>query len=171
MLSHGLNQWLSTWWESRPNPMNSGTCNACEWPEGVEPGSTPSQTLFKGWQWRWEHLLLEIPAHLRPSWGKEVCLLFSFAWVFFFPFVSASIAAALELILTCCSLGLCFQHIIVLQMDLLQSPNASFSKNLGHEGEILTICVFWGQQYPSNYHIFQTISVLVKLCSVSNGAI
>ena len=52
MLSHGLNQWLSTWREGRANQGSSGACNASEWLEGVESGSTPSQSLFKGWQWR-----------------------------------------------------------------------------------------------------------------------
>ena len=38
--------------------------------KGVEPGSTPSQTSFKDWQWRQEYLLVEIPANLRLSKGK-----------------------------------------------------------------------------------------------------
>jgi len=50
-----------------------------------------------------EGFLLEISAYLRPPKGKQ------------FPpsFVSASTAAVLELILTCCSLGLCYPAVIV----------------------------------------------------------
>jgi len=55
---------------------SSGECSAPEWPAGVEPGSNPAQTSFKGWQWR--YLLLELPAYLRPSKGKQ---LFSFIFV------------------------------------------------------------------------------------------
>ena len=45
-----------------------------------------------------EGVLLEIPAYLRPSKGKQT-----------FSFVSVpTAAAALGLILTCCSLGLCY---------------------------------------------------------------
>jgi len=31
---------------------DQGACNAAEWLGVVEPGSTPSQTSFQGWQWR-----------------------------------------------------------------------------------------------------------------------
>jgi len=48
-----------------------------------------------------EGILLEIPAYLRPLKGKQL-----------FFFVSMSTAAALGLILTCCSLGLCHPAII-----------------------------------------------------------
>ena len=52
MLSHSLNQWLNTGWEGRANP-GGLRCKQCtECPEGVEPGSSPSQASFKGWQWR-----------------------------------------------------------------------------------------------------------------------
>lgn len=77
-------------------------------------------------------LLLEILAYLRPLPGKEV----------FFPFVSVSMSVALELILVCCSLGLCFQNFIVLQRGLLQSPNASFSKSSEDEGEVSVVHKF-----------------------------
>jgi len=50
MLSHSLNQWLGTYWEGRANPGSSGASYAAEWLEEVEPGSTSSQTSFKGWQ-------------------------------------------------------------------------------------------------------------------------
>jgi len=46
-------------------------------------------------------ILLEISASLRPSEGKQL-----------FNFVSVSTVAALGLILTCCSLGLCYPAVI-----------------------------------------------------------
>ena len=50
MLSHSLNQWLSTWWEGRASP-GELRCVQCAWVTGrVEPGSTPAQTSIKGWQ-------------------------------------------------------------------------------------------------------------------------
>jgi len=52
MLSHGLKQRLSTWWEGRATQGSSAACNVPECPEGVEPESTPSLTSFKAWQWR-----------------------------------------------------------------------------------------------------------------------
>jgi len=52
MLNHSLKQWLSTWWKAGPTQGSSAACNAPQWPDGVEPGSTPSQTSCKGWQWR-----------------------------------------------------------------------------------------------------------------------
>ena len=55
MLSHGLKQWAPDG-KAGPTQRSSGVCNAFEWSEGVEPGSTPSQTSFKGWQWRWGYL-------------------------------------------------------------------------------------------------------------------
>jgi len=60
--------------------------------KGVEAGSTPSQTSFKGWQWMLGHLLLDIPAFLRPSKGKQL-----------FSFISVSVTAAFGLVLICCS--------------------------------------------------------------------
>ena len=55
-----------------------------------------------------EGILLQIPAYLRPSEGKQF---------FFFPspsplFVSMFMAAVFGLILTCCTLGLCHPAII-----------------------------------------------------------
>ena len=47
-----------------------------------------------------EGVLLEIPAYLRPSKGKQT-----------FSFVSVPTAAALGLILTCCSLGPCYSTV------------------------------------------------------------
>lgn len=46
-----------------------GTCNGSEWWEQVEPGSIPSQTSFKGWQWRslWT---------FRPSESKQIIILY-----------------------------------------------------------------------------------------------
>lgn len=48
-------------------------------------------------------VLVEIPASLRPSEGKQI---------FSFSFVSMSLAAAFGFILTCGSLGLCYPTII-----------------------------------------------------------
>jgi len=103
MVRHGLKQWLSTWWEGRANP-GELRCMQCtpEWLKGMEPGSIPSQTSAKGWQWRWGHLLLEFPAYLRPSKGKLL-----------FPFISASVAAAFGLVLICCSQRFCHPAIII----------------------------------------------------------
>jgi len=55
MLSHGLKQRWSTWREGRANPelLSCMQCNKPELPEGLKPGSTPSQTSFNGWQQRW----------------------------------------------------------------------------------------------------------------------
>jgi len=65
--------WTSDWAPGRKAGLtqgNSGAWNAAEWLEGVEGGSTSSQTSIKGWQWRWGYLLLEVHAYLRPFEGK-----------------------------------------------------------------------------------------------------
>lgn len=51
---------------------------------------------------------LEIPAYLWPLEGKQIV-----------SFVSVSMAAASEYILTCCSLGLCYYAVIVVLSILL----------------------------------------------------
>jgi len=72
-----------------PTQGSSGVCNQPEWLEGVQPGSTPSQTSFKvGSGGR--GILLEIPVCLRYSKGKQI---------FFFSFVSVSMAAVFGLII------------------------------------------------------------------------
>lgn len=55
----------------------------------MEPGSTASQTSFKGLQWRWGGTLIEIPVYLRLFNGKELV-----------SFISVPEAAAFEHILT-----------------------------------------------------------------------
>mgnify|MGYP001858796106 CR=1 FL=1 len=57
MLSCGLKQWLSSWWEGRANPEDL-RCMQYSWVtrRAGEPESTPSQTSFKGWQWRQSYL-------------------------------------------------------------------------------------------------------------------
>ena len=102
MLSHSLKQWLSTWWKAGPTQEISGASNAPFWLEGVEAGSIPSQTSFKGWQWRWGYLLLEILAYLRSCKGKQLI-----------SFIFASVAAAFALILICCSHRFCYPAIII----------------------------------------------------------
>ena len=65
MLSHGLKQWLSTWWEGGADP-GELRCMQCSWV--TRRGGAricPSQTSFKGWQWKqrifcWRFL---------PAWG------------------------------------------------------------------------------------------------------
>ena len=68
-----------------------------KWWGQVQPSPSPHLSAISGD----ESILLEIPAYLRPSKGKQL-----------FSFVSASTAAALELILTCRSLGLCCPAVI-----------------------------------------------------------
>jgi len=76
--------------------------------EEVEPGSTPPQTSFKGWQWRQGSHLLEVSVCVRPSEGEQ--LLSS---------VSVPIAVAFEHILACCSVGpYCSADIAVLSIAL-----------------------------------------------------
>jgi len=70
--------------------------HAVECPEGVEPGSTPSQTLFKG-----VGISLEIPASLRSSKDKQF---------FFLRFCVYGCCTWIDLI--CCSLGLCCPAIV-----------------------------------------------------------
>ena len=74
----------------------------------MEPGSTPSQTSFKGWEGVSKGVLLGNSAYLRSSKGKQLLSLFVFFFFFFF-FVSP--AAAFGLILTCCSLGISYPAI------------------------------------------------------------
>ena len=50
-----------------------------------------------------EGILLEMPAYLRPSKGKQG-----------FSFLSVSMAAAFGLVLTCCSLAICYPAIIAI---------------------------------------------------------
>ena len=71
-------------------------------PERLEPGPTPSQTSFKGWQWRWGYLVWR---------SLPTCDLLRVSS--FFSFVSACMAAAFGLILVCCSLGLCHPDILL----------------------------------------------------------
>jgi len=111
MLNHGLKQWLSTWWEGRANPgeLRCIQCNAMQLSdEGVEPGSTPSQTSFKGWHGGGEEVLLEIPSCLRSSKGKQF---------FFLCFCVCSCCTGLVLI--CYSLGLCCSAVIAVPSMML----------------------------------------------------
>jgi len=86
MLSHCLKQWWSTWWKAGPAHGSSGVCNVPEWSEGVKPGSTPSQTSLKGWQWRWGYFIwrslhtwgIYIPHLLQPGILLLCCHCFTF---------------------------------------------------------------------------------------------
>ena len=72
-----------------------------EWPEGVETGSTPSQTSFKGWQRRWGYFCGG-PCVLRPSEGKQ-----------FLSLISVPAAVVFGQILTCYCQGSCCSVVIV----------------------------------------------------------
>ena len=90
MLSQGLKQWLSTWWEGGANQGSSGVCNAPECLRWMEPGSTPSQSSFKGWWWRWGHHFwrsLSTWGLYRSSAGRKF---------FFLPLISAPSAVVPE---------------------------------------------------------------------------
>jgi len=95
-----------------PTQGSSGACNIPEWTEGVEPGATPSQPSFKGWQWRWKHLcwrLLCTWGPCRPFEGKQfLCL------------ISAHVVVS-EQVLACCGLGSCC-YLVVLHCVTLQYP-------------------------------------------------
>ena len=94
--------WSSDWapgGKAGPTQGGSGACNAAEWLEGLEPGSSPYLRVGSGG----EGFLLEILAYLRPS--KGMCIS---------SFVSASMAAAFGLILICSSLWLCHSSIIAM---------------------------------------------------------
>lgn len=62
--------WLEsvTWWEGGIQG-SSGSCNALEWLEGIDPVFTPSEIPFKGWQWRSEFFCQEISAYPRIIWA------------------------------------------------------------------------------------------------------
>ena len=68
-----------------------------KWWGQVQPSPSPHLSAISGD----ESILLEIPAYLRPSKGKQL-----------FSFVSASSIAALGFTFTCCSLGLCYPAVI-----------------------------------------------------------
>jgi len=79
--------------------------------EGLQPGSripSPHSGVGSGG----EGILLEIPAYLRPSKGKQL-----------FSFVSVCMAAVFERILTCYSLGLCYFAIIAVLSIALHLKN------------------------------------------------
>ena len=58
MLSHGGNEWLSTWWEGIANPWELW-CIQCSWV------TRRTLTSFKGWQWRRGYLAWRS----LPTWG------------------------------------------------------------------------------------------------------
>ena len=66
----------------------------------MEPGSTPSHTHLRVGSGG-EGTLLEIPAYLRPSEGKQLL-----------SFISVPTAVVFEQILACCILGLCCSAVI-----------------------------------------------------------
>ena len=74
MLSHGWNQWLSSWDWAGPTQGSSGACNAAEWLEGwilAPPFPRPHLRVGSGDK----GILLEILDYLRSSEGKQIFLL------------------------------------------------------------------------------------------------
>ena len=77
----------------------------------MESGFTPSQTSFKSW-YGGKGILLEIPAHLRPSEGKKIL-----------SFVFVPMAVAFEQVFTCYSLELCYSAVTAVLSIVLQCYN------------------------------------------------
>ena len=108
ILSHG---WNSDWAPSEKAGLtqgSSGVSNAAEWLEGMEWGSTPSQTRFKDLQWEWWYLSGD-PCLLRPSTGKHLCFCIHSCCIW-----SCSNLLQPRIVLLhyyCCT----FHHVIVLQ--------------------------------------------------------
>ena len=96
MLSHSLKQWLSTWWGRQGQP-RWAQVPAVHLSDQKECGARPYLRVGSGG----EGILLEIPACLRPSKGKQL-----------FYFVSTSMAAAFGIIFTFCSLELSYPAVI-----------------------------------------------------------
>ena len=70
--SHGLKQWLSTWWEGRANP-GELRCMQCTWVTvrgGARIHPFPGLILRVGSGGR--GIFLKIPVYLRPSEGKQL---------------------------------------------------------------------------------------------------
>ena len=106
--------WKSDWIPPRRAGLtqrSSGVCNASEWLERVEPGSTSYQISFKSWQWK-----LKTPVYLRPSEGRW---LLSFSFLFFFFFLLLT-AVVFVWILTHCNLRSHCPAVIVVLSLLLQ---------------------------------------------------
>ena len=125
MLSRGMKQWLSTWWEGRAKP-GELRCMRCTLSDQKGWSQDPS---FKGWQWRQEQLLLLTLAYLRTSEGKQLL-----------SFSSVPVAAAFEQILTLCSLGPCCSAVIaVLSFALQQNTQQhviSLQVVVGHNSKL-----------------------------------
>jgi len=101
LLSHGLKQWLSTWWQGRAKPGELRYMQ-CTWVTGrggariyLRFHLRPYLRVDSG------GILIELTACLRPSQGKQLLC-----------FVSAPTAVAFEQVLVCCSLGLCYSAVI-----------------------------------------------------------
>ena len=85
--------------QGRPREAQVHAMHLSDWKEWSQDPPLPRPHSMAGSGGR--GILLEIPAYLGPSKGKQL-----------FSFVSVSMAAAFGLILTCCSLGLCHPAII-----------------------------------------------------------
>jgi len=90
--------WNSDWAPSGKAGTTQGrldACNAPKWLEGVKPLFIPSQTSFRVGG-GCKSILLEIPAYLRSSKGKQLL-----------SFIFVPIVVLFEQVPTCCSLGPC----------------------------------------------------------------
>ena len=113
VLSHGLKQWLSTWWEGRANP-GELRCKQCTWVTGrsearIHPFPRPPVRVGSGGK----GILLQIPVYQKLSKGKQT--FFSL----YFCVCSCCIWAYSHLLqsrtLLPCYHYCAFHHIIVLQ--------------------------------------------------------
>lgn len=108
MLSQGLKQWWSTWWEGRANPGELRCMQCTEWWKGwSQDPLLPRPHLRVGSGGK--GILLEIPAYLRLSEGKQLL-----------SFVSVLMVIAFENILTYCTLGPCYCVITAVLSIVLQ---------------------------------------------------
>ena len=100
MLSHGLNQLLSTWGEGRAKP-GELRCMHCRPQLRVDRGG--------------EGVLLDILAYLRLSEGKQL-----------FSFISVPTAVAFEQVLTFCSLAPCCSAVTALLSIIISAAGFLF---------------------------------------------
>jgi len=104
MLSHSLDQRLSTWWEGRANPGQPRGAQVyamylSDWKRWSQDPPLPRPHLRVGGGG--EGILLEITVYLKPSEGKQLI-----------SFISVLSAIAFAQTLTCCSLGPCYSAVI-----------------------------------------------------------
>ena len=109
---NAITAWTGDWApgeKAGPTQGSSAACNVPEWLEGVEPGSTPSQTSFKGWQGRQVHF------------AGDSCVYVTFLKVSsFLPLFLGSWVVAFGQVLTCRSLGPCCSAVTAVLSITLQ---------------------------------------------------